>query len=317
MSEGRRSRRTIALALLLAFAVIIPGGSPYSQATSEEQATTRIEFEGSYRALSIAAAKRPPVFAKSILLMDAETGELLWSQNPDEVLPVASTTKMTTALVARESLRLDDVVTVPKRAVLVPGSKIQLKTGERITVRDLVKGLLIQSGNDAAYTLASYYGSLHGGDEKLFIEKMNQFTRRHNLNSTYNDPAGLDDDLGRATARELAHTARLVLADPILAKIVTTANETIQSIDGTITHDLKNSNRLVQSDSPYYLPTALGIKTGFTPTAGHCLVAAYESRYGKIIGVVLNTNEYTVTASSSEMRKLFVWAEQNIQRTSY
>lgn len=318
----RKYSKSLTILALILFLVANSGAplqtSQASDSTKELEKVTEASLElTSYLTLKPAATK-PPVYAKSVLIMDRTSGEIIWSKNPDEVVPVASTTKMTTALVARQLLTTDEVVTIQKSAVLVPGSKINLLTNEKITVLDLLRGLLIQSGNDAAFALAEFYGNKHGGDYKLFVGKMNEFLLQHNLtDTTFTDPAGLDDEQGRSSARSLSHVARLLLNDPVLSEIVTIPETTVRSTDTTISHQLKNSNRLVLGDSGYYLPGTLGVKTGFTPLAGHCLVAAYQTSVGDVIGVVLNTNEYTITASAAEMKKLFLWTEANVIRQSY
>lgn len=261
-------------------------------------------------------APAPAVYAKSYLLLDDQSAALLASRNPNVALPIASTTKMMTALVVRRYMKLDDVVTVTKEAAGINGSDIQLIANERISVQNLLKGLLIQSGNDAAIALAHHYAQ--APDIQPFVTRMNEYAKELGLTQTvYGDPSGLDDERGRSTAFELAMIARTLLNDSVLRNIVTTPEETVNSVDASYIHELKNSNRLLQADTPYYLPNTLGIKTGFTPEAGHCLVSAYTINGRRVIGVVLNTNEFTVTASAAEMRKLLTWGEKYLTVTAY
>lgn len=256
----------------------------------------------------------PPVRSTSFLLLDQASNEVLVSRLADSPLPVASTTKMVTALVARELLALDAVVTVPLSATKVAGSKVNLLAGEKITVHNLLKALLIQSGNDAAYALASATAE----DTDQFVTRMNQYLASHRLRQTkFTDPAGLDDQAGRSTAFELSQIARLLLQDRLLAEIVTVGKATITSVNGLTVHQLTNSNRLVLGDSPYFLPSALGIKTGYTDGAGHCLVAAYMIKGRVVIGVILSTTEASIEASAKEMRKLFLWAESRLEVREY
>lgn len=317
----RRKKRIPLLVIILMSIFLVPAATKNIEATSSSESQPLISEELSTVSdyLTIKKGVRKPlIYAKSVVLINDQNGEILWSDNADDLVPVASTTKMTTALTAMKLLDPSEVVTVPKSATLVAGSKILLETNEKITVKNLLKGLLIQSGNDTAFAIADHYGKKVGGDYKSFVAEMNKFSKENNLNaSIYNDPAGLDDEVGRSTARTLAHTARLLLNDPLLASIVATPTETISSVDGSLTHELKNSNRLVLGDSPYYLPGTVGVKTGFTHGAGHCLVSAYDTPVGRVIGVVLNTNEYTITASAAEMRKLFIWADANVIKESY
>lgn len=264
-----------------------------------------------------AKAKRPLIYAKQYVLLDANNAEVIVSQGEDTPVPIASTTKMMTALVALANLPLDKVVTVSNKPPTIQGSKIGLKSGEKISVRSLIQGLLIHSGNDAAFSLAEAYAN-EPGDYSKFVKAMNDFAASNHLVKTYyGDPAGLDDEVGRSTPRELANVARMLLREPFLASAVTTQEMTITSTDGQISHPLKNTNRLIVSESPYYLPNALGIKTGFTLDAGHSLVAAYKWQDRVLVGVVMNTIESTITASAIEMNKLFRWADSSLVLKQY
>jgi len=261
--------------------------------------------------------KSPLVYSKAYVLLDSDSAETIIAQNADESLPIASTTKMTTALVALEKLPLDKVVTISSEPPKINGSVIGLKTGEQMTILSLLKGLLIHSGNDAAMTLAEAYSGTEG-DSAQFVAAMNEYVKSHHiLSTTFSDPAGLDDDTGRSTPQDLAQITRLLLQQPTLAAIVSTPAETITSVDGQISHQLKNTNRLIESDSAYYLPSALGVKTGYTPAAGHCLIAAYRWQGRTLIGVVMNTNESSNSASAAEMFKLFRWADNSLELRSY
>ncbi|MEX2361948.1 MAG: hypothetical protein WD544_02105 [Patescibacteria group bacterium] len=259
----------------------------------------------------------PLIYAKSYLLMESETTEVIIGKNFDLSVPIASTTKMATALLARQLYSLDEVVTVKRFTAGIGGSTIGLVYQEKVTVGDLLKGLLIQSGNDAAFALAQHYSN-QKDDYQSFVAKMNEFVKEHGLNNTvFGDPAGLDDEIGRSTALDLAHLARLLLNDPVLADIVKTNETTIYSTNRLLSHDLISSNRLLDSSSPYYLPRAIGVKTGFTLDAGHCLVSAYQSKHGLLIGVVLNTIEFTTTASADESQKLHRWADYYVENKVY
>lgn len=244
--------------------------------------------------------KKPNVFAKSILLIDVPTSYILYSQSPEQKTPIASTTKIMTAIIVLENYKFDEIITVPKEAVQVIGSDIQLRTDEKLTVEDLLNGLLINSGNDAAYALALKMGSI-----EKFVEKMNSKAQEFGLrNTNFKDPAGLDDT-GYSTAKDLAVMTAYALRNPKFVQITKTKEKTIYSTDGNIKHDLKNSNRLV---AEFDYSGAIGVKTGFTPEAGHALVAAVERNNRTLVSVVLNTAENTITASATESRKLFDWA---------
>src|SRR3989344_6053112 len=261
-------------------------------------------------------AGEPYVFAKAFLLLDADTNEVISAKNQNLSLPVASTTKMVTALTALQLMSPDDEVVVTNHSTSVPDSNVGLLPGEKLSVLSLLRGALIASGNDATYAIAEAY-SQKNGDIKPFVAKMNNYVLDHGLKKTkFFDPAGLDDN-GRSTAFELSQIARLLLENPLLSGIVGQRHATISSLNGEYRHEIESSNRLILPDSGYYLPGVLGIKTGFMYAAGHSLVSALEMNGHTYIGVILNTDEYSITASASEMRKLFIWARSSIARQTY
>ena len=324
--ETRKSNRLkiIGIGLLLVAIVIISPNSEdktlvASSATENSHSTEldqRLGVVTDYVALK-PRARQPLIYAKQYVLLDAKTAELIVGVGEDSSIPIASTTKMTTAQVALSKLSLDQVVTISAKPPTIQGSKIGLLSGEKITVRSLIQGLLIYSGNDAAFALAEAYAN-EPGDYLLFVKAMNNFALTNHLtNTTYGDPAGLDDETGRSTPRELANVARLLLREPFLAETVATQNMTIWSVDGQISHQLKNTNRLIDVSSSYFLPNTLGVKTGFTLDAGHSMVAAYRWNDRVLIGVVMNTIESTNIASAQEMNKLFRWADSSLELRSY
>lgn len=258
----------------------------------------------------IAGASEPQIGAKAAILIDVPSAYVLYAKNDEEKVPVASTTKIMTAVVVIDDFadRLNDVVTITYPMIAVEGSDIQLKVGEKITVADLMKGLLIMSGNDTATALA-----IHFGGKDAFVERMNQKAQELGLEKThFRDPAGLDDE-GFSTAHDLALLSSFAMRKEMFREIVKTPQATISSIGGDIIHELKSSNRLIKSDDALFYPFAVGIKTGFTYAAGHCLVSAAQNNGHEILGVILNTNENSVTASAVESRKLLEWGFANWQ----
>ncbi len=242
--------------------------------------------------------------AKSAILIDIDSGTVLYTKQPQTPLPIASTTKLMTALLTRKHLALSTVVAVTKEDVSVIGSDIQLRTGEEISVESLLEGLLLNSGNDAAAAL----GRTAAGSIEAFVAMMNTEASALGMKYThYLDPAGLED-AGLSTAGDLSIVSRAVLRDPILAKIIQTKEKIVTSSDGRIIHRLKNSNHLV-GDMAY--PGVIGFKTGFTPDAGHCLVAGAERGGHRLLAVILHTDADTITASAIEARKLMDWGWQN------
>lgn len=250
----------------------------------------------------------PQILAKSVYLIDVDSFLPMYAKNETERLPIASTTKIATAIVVLENYRdrLNDVVTITPAMINVEETTIKLRAGEKITVENLLNGLLINSGNDAAFALSQYFGGT-----KSFVAQMNNKVAQIGLTDTqYFDPAGLNDE-GHSTARDLAILGAYALRNPKFAEIVRGSDKIITSIDGRVQHDLKMSNRLLQPDDASYFPSAIGIKTGFTYAAGHVLVSAATQNNHTILAVVLNTNEETIYASAKESKKLLEWGFAN------
>lgn len=250
-------------------------------------------------------ARDPRLATLSAILVDSDSGMVVWSENSSTPVPIASITKLMTALVVRDRLPLDQLVTVTAEHTSVIGSDIDLRPGEQLTVQSLLTGLLVASGNDAAWALAE----AAAGSREAFVSAMNaKATELGLVKTTFVDPAGLDP-ANKSTAFDLAVLARWALRDEVIAKIVRLPEANLTSANGLIHHQLKNSNRLV-NDFAYQ--GAIGVKTGYTPEAGHCLVAAAERDGHRLIAVILNTNANTTTASAEEARKLLDWGWANL-----
>lgn len=246
----------------------------------------------------------PRIYADSVVLIDARTKYPLYEKNPEKPIPVASITKIMTAIVTLDKFDLGEVVEIKKDQTEVIGSKVFLKEGEKITVENLLYCLLMNSGNDAAKTLATFKTP-----QGEFIKAMNEKAKELGLKSTeFKDPAGLDDT-GHSSARDIAILFSYGLSRDDFTKIVSTSEKTVASVDGSEIHELKNSNRLTTGEIP--LDGIIGGKTGFTPDAGHTLVSAAEKDNNRIVGVVLNTLNSSVSASAEEMKKLLEWGFQS------
>ena len=232
----------------------------------------------------------PGVSAVSAVLMDAESGRVLYEKNAHEKMPIASTTKMMTALVIREQLGLKDKVVISPEAASVGEQEIWLEPGETLTVKDLLYALMIQSANDAAYALAQYTT----GSVQSFARLMNKQAEKIGLReSHFTNPHGLDEPGHYSTAYDLAVIGRNLLKDPVLAKIVATRKYDIQWPGHPYPRTALNHNEILDKYAG-----ATGIKTGYTLKAGWCLVAS-ASREGKsLIAVVLNSEQRAVDASS-------------------
>ena len=225
----------------------------------------------------------PGVSAVSAVLMDAESGRVLYEKNAHLRLPIASTTKMMTALVVREQLNLKDKVTISTDAASVGEQEIWLEPGETLSVKDLLYALLIQSANDSAYALAQYTT----GSIQSFAHLMNKEAEKIGIrDSHFTNPHGLDEPEHYSTAYDLAVIGRNLLKDPVLAKIVATERYDIQWPDHPYPRTALSHNDLLNK-----YPGATGIKTGYTVKAGHCLVSS-ACRDGKsLIAVVLNDEQ--------------------------
>lgn len=225
-------------------------------------------------------AQAPEVSAQSAIVMEAATGVVLYEKDADATRPMASTTKLMTALVAAEAGGLDDVVTVPKQAVGIEGSSVYLQEGEHITVRELIYATLLCSGNDATEALAYHYGD---GERSAFVQMMNEKAAELGLQSTqFENPSGLPADGHYTTARELAEIGRAVSRNAFLSEVVGTRAVTLQNEDG-YTRRYVNHNTLLK-----LYEYADGMKTGFTKAAGRCLVSSATKNGVKLICVTLH-----------------------------
>ncbi len=210
----------------------------------------------------------PSISADGAALLSASTGELIYGKSSDVLLPMASTTKIMTALTVLESgLPLSDVVTIPREAVGVEGSSIYLFEGEKITVRDLLYGLLLESGNDAATALAI----ATSGSESAFVELMNEKARSLGLTRTaFKNPHGLSAEGHATTAYELGLITVAALKNETFSEIVATKSyNTTPVSEAYPSHYFVNHNRLLRM-----LPGANGVKTGYTLASGRCLVSS-------------------------------------------
>jgi D-alanyl-D-alanine carboxypeptidase (penicillin-binding protein 5/6) len=276
-TPARTAATLIALALVL---TLVPGSSGWVWAVSQKNTG------GEQTAAEGAAPGQPELQAQSWVLTDAETGLYLAGKNPDERLPIASTTNVMTALVVlEEGVNLDNEVVVPKEAERFVGftySNVGLIAGERLTVRDLLVATLVPSGTDAVYTMAY---SLGGGSVDNFVDKMNAKAAELGLKNThFANPAGVDSLENYSSARDLAKIARAAMEHPVFDKIVAKERATISTQNRNI--DIFTTNNLL-----YTHPSATGVKTGTSPAAGPCLVASAKDGGESYIAVVLHAED--------------------------
>lgn len=230
-----------------------------------------------------APSRRPPdISAPSAILADLDSGQVLLERAADEARPIASLTKIMTALLVMERAQPQDLVTVSARAAgdgPTPGiSELGLVEGERITVGSLLYALLLQSANDAALALAEHVS----GSVEAFITAMNARARRLGARHThFSSPSGLDD-AGASTARDLVRITRAAYRLPGFASIVATPTKEIPAPEGSPPRVVQNRNALL-----WLYPGAIGVKTGYTSRAGYCVVAAAERGGARLVAVVL------------------------------
>jgi len=275
----------------------------------------------------------PEVQAKSAIIFDSSTNQILFEKNAKVKHPIASLTKIMTGALILGSGNLNDVVEITPQMVTGKDVNIGLRVGEKIKVRGLLYALLVRSSNDAARALAVYQSGSIENFAKLMNEKA-QILRL--VNTHFANPSGLDErkrvgyklDSGNnqelklvhkiekstdnySTAQDLTNLASWALSNNLFAKIISTREIKIKSQDGKIIHSLKNTNRLIRPRFPAerYIPPKgvkiLGGKTGFTDDAGHCLVTVAEKNNRKVIFVILNSE-----VRFPETKKLIKWTTE-------
>ena len=220
----------------------------------------------------------PSISARSSVLYEPVTQTFVFEKNADEKLPMASTTKIMTALIAIEQCNLDKKVLIPSEATGIEGSSIYLKENDEISIRDLVYSVLLQSANDAATALALEIS----GDVKSFADMMNERAMQIGLSGTsFENPHGLDSSEHYTTARDLALLAAEALKNPTFSEICATYKYTFNISDTPRT--IVNHNKMLK-----LFNGAFGVKTGYTDKSGRCLVASAKRDGISLISVTLN-----------------------------
>jgi len=219
--------------------------------------------------------------SKAMCVLEKDSKRVIYSHNMDASLPMASTTKVMTAITAIQNCdNLDEVIQVDDCSIGVEGTSIYLRKGEVISVRDLLYGLMLRSGNDAATALACHIG----GSVEGFASIMNELAVKIGAkNSNFVNPHGLDNKNHYTSAYDLALISAYALNNPIFKEIVSTKSHVIPETNVSDKRYLTNKNRLLSS-----LNGCCGVKTGFTSKAGRCLVSAVERDNTTYVCVVLN-----------------------------
>ncbi len=244
------------------------------------------------QAATILIPPAPNIAASSYILMDFNSGKVLAEKNPDKPLPPASLTKLMTVYVvfkelASGHLSLDEKVTISKKAWQTPGSRMFIEVGKQVSVEDLLKGVIIQSGNDASVALAEHVA----GNESTFAALMNQNAERLKmLNTQFKNSTGLPEEGHYTTAHDLAILAQAIIKEfPEYYKWDSQKEFTYNNITQ------QNRNRLLWRDK-----SVDGLKTGHTEEAGYCLVASAKRGDMRLISVVMGTNSENARATESQ-----------------
>ena len=233
--------------------------------------------------ITYATAALPKVKAKGAVLIEQESGRVLYEQNAYAPLSMASTTKIMTCILALEKGKLDDIVVTSKRASQAPPVKLKLKVGEKQRLGDLLYALMLQSDNDVAVAIAEHIG----GSVEEFCTMMTEKAKEIGAqNTSFKTPNGLDAEGHYASAYDMALIGSYALKNPEFVKIVTTTTISIPTMEteNSQRHDLQNKNRFI-----YAYEGANGIKTGFTNKAGHCFVGGAKKNDMQLIAAALGS----------------------------
>ena len=230
--------------------------------------------------LSTSSFAAPSVSAQAALVLEQSTGRVLYEKNADSKLPMASTTKIITALVALENAeQLDEPFKISATAAGVEGSSMYLEAGETMTLRELLYGLMLSSGNDAAVAIAERFGGID-----TFVTLMNQKAKELGANNThFTNPNGLPDENHYSSARDMATLTAYAMNNPAFCEIVSTKTFTVSGEGKSYPRTLSNHNKLLR-----LCEGCIGVKTGFTKAAGRCLVSAAKRENMTLICVTLN-----------------------------
>ena len=253
----------------------------------------------------VASAQAVPelaVSAQSAVIIDAQSGKLLWSKDPNTPRYPASTTKIMTAMLLLERCTPDEVITAPAEVETVPGASLHLKAGEQLTASEMLYGILLRSANDGCVAVADHIS----GSVKAFAQLMNDRARQLGCTNTHFDnPNGLNDDQHTISAYDLAIVAREAMKYPAFRAVVSIRRHELKRSINTQDRFLVSKNKYLSMD-----PTADGIKTGWTKDAGQCYVGSATRNGYRVITVVLHSDKWKEDHAS-----MLNWAYANFDRT--
>jgi len=242
--------------------------------------------------LPLHAGPAPEITAKSAILVDANTGKVLFTKNDTAQRPVASTQKLLTALIVAEAGNLDKRVEIEPTDTNCEPTKINVKPGQSYTRLQLLNALLVKSGNDVARTLARD----NAGSVSAFADKMTQRVRSlGGTNSNFENPNGLPAQGQYSTARDMARVARMAYRNPTLREIMKTRYYNFRFSSGNVV-PLRNTNRVLRTYS-----FCNGMKTGYTNLAGHCLISSGSYNGRDVIAVMLGSNKARIADESAKL----------------
>ena len=251
---------------------------------------------------ALAAAKPPDISASSAILFEASTGEVLYARDAEQRRPIASTTKLMTALLTMEKAKLADKIAASNYVAAPIESKLSLRPGEKLSVADLLRGLMLESANDAAMALADGIG----GSEPKFVRMMNRHARGLGLENThYENPIGLDAPGNDSSAHDLAKLAVALREQSFVRKIANRTSATLTT--GDRPRSIRNRNTLLAKD-----PKINGLKTGHTSGAGYVLVGTRTARGVTLVSVVLGTP--SLAARDADSLALLKWGAGKMER---
>ena len=249
-------------------------------------------------------AAPPKIGAPAGIVIDAQTGERLWARNADQRRYIASTTKLMTAMIVLARTQPDQVFAAPAYNPGPGETKIGLRKGERMTVHDLLRAMMLPSANDAAFDLAVNVA----GSKARFVRLMNQRAKALGLTNThYSTPVGLDDPNNYSTANDLSHLASILMRNPVFAKVVDLPSARLRS--GSHPRTVVNRNDLVRR-----YPFVDGVKTGHTLRAGYVLVGAAKANGAQVISVVMATP--SEAARDAQSLALLRWGVAQFRRAT-
>ena len=247
------------------------------------------------------AGQQLEVSASSAVVMDAQSGKILYSKDPNTPRFPASTTKIMTAMLLIERCLPTDVITAPPGVDKVEGASLHLVPGEQLTAQEMLYGILLRSANDGCVAVAYHIS----GSVPAFVQLMNQRARELGCKNTHFDnPNGLNDDEHTISALDLAIIARAAMQYPAFREAVSTQKHTLQRSVNTKDRFLSNHNKYLEMDS-----TADGIKTGWTRPAGHCYVGSATRNGYRVITVLLHSDDW-----KQDHPRMLNWAFANHER---